>query len=328
MRRLAFCAFITSAFLFISGIAVAEEGSVAKESSLAKAHCGAERGKCLKKNKKKKIPQVVKKQTVHKNPPIRVTGKRVLPPKKQDPATPISSPGEPRLTAGQQEMQKLFGECIKYSTPENPVSAVKEFIFSEQRKLEDAPGWRALLAAIHGSRTHHTQEICFARAYGLKGFRSIAEIKAETGRALVPIVSPYVEVVESEIPPERRLARNWTRDYVVELGEAMHQYFIGKKGSTFGAPPLRITSMIRSFDDQAYQVRMGKSPADCRHRFLCSTHTTGSSLDLGFRDVSAEQVTWLRNKLIEDQRAQKIYFIVERDHFHVFVIPPEYIGEE
>ena len=108
----------------------------------------------------------------------------------------------------------------------------------------------------------------------------------------------------------------------------MHRHFSVKDGSRGGVLPLRVTSIIRSFEDQAYQVRRGKSPADCRYQFLCSTHTTGSAFDLGFRDLGPEQKQWLQSKLIADQRARRIYFIVERDHYHVFVLPPEYIGEE
>lgn len=327
MRRFVFCALVFFAALLVPLGGARGEITETGELVIARVDCGTDKTKCLKAGKKKKVSQVKQKNVP--NPPVRVKGKRVSPQQNAPGLTPPSpKSGQPRLTAAQQEMLDRFNECLGYSSVENPVDAVKEFVFSEQQKLEDLPGWRAPLAAIYGSRSHHAYEVCFTRAYGLKGFRSLLEIKTETGQALLPIESPYVEIVEREIPPERRLARSWTRDYVVELADAMRQYFAEKYGTNVKIAPLEVNSMIRSFDDQAGLVRAGRSPADCRYRFLCSTHTTGSSLDIGFRQVSREQKAWLRKQLIEDQRTRKIYFIVEFDHYHVFVLPPEYIGEE
>jgi hypothetical protein len=85
---------------------------------------------------------------------------------------------------------------------------------------------------------------------------------------------------------------------------------------------------VRSFEIQARLVRIGKSPASCDYLPICSTHTTGSSIDISVRLLSLKQFTWLEARLREDRKAGKILMIYEffGGHFHVFVIPPEYVA--
>jgi hypothetical protein len=229
------------------------------------------------------------------------------------------------LSSKQDAMRDAFMECVAKVSEGNPTQAVVDFVFSAQATRE-GPGLKALWQSLRGSPVHHGHEVCLARVFGLRGFRNVGEVLSEAGNLLVEIPSPYVEVVEKEIPPDRRFTRPWVRDYVTTLAEDMHEHF-ASLGST-SSPPLRVTSMIRSFDDQAKEVRAGRSPADCRFPFLCSTHTTSSSLDLGFRDMGGKERAWLDARLAADQKARKIFFIIERSHYHVFVLPPEYMGEE
>lgn len=230
------------------------------------------------------------------------------------------------LLSGKQEaMREAFAECIRNVTDASPTAAVVEFVFQEQA-VRERSGLRAFWLALRGSTAHHAHEVCLARTFRLRGFRDLAAIEREAGKLLVAIPSPYVEVVAKEIPADRRFTRPWVRDYITVLARDMHQYF-AQEGNV-SPSLLRITSMIRSYEDQAKEVRRGHSPADCRYPFLCSTHTSGSSLDLGLKDVSRQGRAWLEARLIADQKARKIFFIIERSHYHVFVLPPEYMGEE
>lgn len=286
-----------------------------------KVQCRASQEVCKKTAKKKQVKK-------GKKAPVRVN-KPVVPPKDQEQSlSPSEGPirGQSQLSAKQEAMRDAFNICIRYSTKEDPVLGVKKYIFDEQRALEEGGGWRRLMSAIRGSPEHHAHEVCLARAYALMGFKNQSEINEESGKALLPILSPHVDVAEDEIPKGRRLARSWTKEYIEELADDLHRTFASNDGS----PPvrLRVTSMIRSFEDQQGEVRKGRSPADCRYEFLCSTHTTGSALDIGFKDIRRDVRAWLQERLHADQRKELIYFIVEGSHFHVFVLPPEYIGEE
>ena len=254
--------------------------------------------------------------------------KKVLPrgPEITSPRGPLAEPSQ--LSQKQEEMRVVFSECMRQADNGNTVANVVEFVFGRQSGRENG-GPRALRQAMHGSVEHHAEEICLTRAFGLRGFRDLAEItNATKNGTLVTISSPYLEIADNEIPEARRYARPWLRDYVTGLAEDMHAHFSGENAPRVGYSPLRITSMIRSFADQAALVRRGASPADCRYGFLCSSHTSGSALDFGFRNVSIIQRLWLERRLVEDQRARKIFFILEYTHYHVFVLPPKYIGDE
>lgn len=234
---------------------------------------------------------------------------------------------KPLLSSKQEAIRDAFSECIRHVTEADRTRAVVDFVFQEQTAREEN-GLRSFWQALRGSPEHHGQEVCLARTFGLRGFRDLADIRNEAGDRLVEISSPYVDVVTKEIPPDRRYTRPWVRDYIAGLARDMHQHFAKDEQSGEHFVPLRVTSMIRSFEDQAKEVRRGLSPADCRYAFLCSTHTSGSSLDLGLKDIGQQKRAWLESRLIADQQKHKILFIIERSHYHVFVLPPEYMGEE
>lgn len=227
-----------------------------------------------------------------------------------------------KLTRRQEEIRAAFNECISRSTEDNPVEEVKRFVFEEQKDREH--GFWGVIEAFRGSPVHHGHEVCLGRAYGLATFRTVRAIRAEHGKLLVRLVSPDIFFPrgrngKDEVPLERRYARAWVVDYVKVLAKDFR--------SQFGVP-LRIGSVIRDAATQNMLVRRGLSPADCRYEFLCSTHTTGSAIDLGTKDVSIAQQRWLRDRLLADQRKQKIFFIRENSHFHLFIIPPQFMGEE
>lgn len=286
-----------------------------KATSVSQTRC--QKNAALSGCKKGNAPKA-KKKTLTKKIPERVT------PLVNESAAPEEA--TPPLSVKQSAMREAFMECMKLSTPASPTNDVVEFVFRTQATRENA-SLRSFLQAWRGSPVHHGHEVCLVRAFGLKGFRDLLDIKEDAGTRLVDVASPHVDVVKSEVPPDRRFAREWVRDYVHVLGWDMHQHFL-KHGSGESPPSLRITSMIRSHEDQATLVRRGKSPADCRYDFLCSSHTSASGIDLGLKHVGRAERVWLEQRLIFDQRARKIFFIRENSHYHVFVIPPKYMGEE
>jgi hypothetical protein len=231
------------------------------------------------------------------------------------------------LTQKQSQIRDAYAECIRHSSAEEPIANVLNYVFEAQMAREDA-SIKSFFLALRGSTVHHGHEVCLVRAFGLKGFRTVLEAREDVGAMLVNISSPYIEVVESEIPFDRRFARTWVRDYVVGIAQDMNEHFQKEGTHIISFSPLRITSMLRTYEEQEETVRRGLSPADCRYVFLCSSHTSGSGIDIGLRRISIAQNTWLEKRLLEDQRSRKIFFIRERSHYHVLVIPPEYIGEE
>lgn len=279
------------------------------------------RAECRKNHKQKLCKKVKKPQRSGKHK----VRQNKLPPVADPSRVPLGA--KLLLSSKQEAIRDAFSECIRHVTETNRTGAVVDFVFREQTAREEN-GLRAFWSALRGSTAHHGHEVCLARTFRLRGYRDLADIRREAGGQLVEISSPYVEVVSKEIPPDRRFTRPWVRDYIAGLAHDMHQHFALEEQAGEHFVPLRVTSMIRSFEDQAKEVRRGLSPADCRYAFLCSTHTSGSSLDLGLKDIGQQKRAWLEARLIADQQKHKILFIIERSHYHVFVLPPEYMGEE
>ena len=278
---------------------------------------------CKAKPSQKKCVKQVKK----KPPAKQVSPKRKIAPKEKTQVAKVAKKPLAKtstLSQKQNAMREAFMECMSRSTADDPIGAVMEYVFSEQKKLEQTlilKYWKVHL----GSTEHHGHEICLARAFGLKTFRTLDDISAEHEKLLARldlsrIVFPKDKKGEDSVPPERQYARDWVVDYIEEVSDSFYDQF----GSQ-----MRIGSVIRDADGtQARLVRDGESMADCRYDYLCSTHTTGSTFDIGMKDVSGTERAWIKERLISDQKTKRIYFIVEGSHFHVFVLPPEFMGEE
>ncbi len=309
MRHSAYAIFALFAALLFGGVRAGTTTEYTPASS--QCHKNAKQKQC-----KRAKPAVTKKVVAKKKPKVAAPALR-----------PSHKPETGRFSLKQESMREAFDECIRGATEVSPTASVVDFVFQQQLEREQG-GLGAWLKSLRGSPDHHGQEVCLARAFGLRGFKNLAEITDEAGKLLVEIDSPFVDVVGNEIPADRRLTRPWVRDYIVVLARDMHQLFLKEGDASIAPPSVRVTSMIRSHEDQAKQVRSGRSPADCRYHFLCSTHTSGSSLDLGLKDVGKAQRAWLETRLIADQKARKIFFIIERSHYHVFVLPPAFMGEE
>lgn len=181
--------------------------------------------------------------------------------------------------------------------------------------------------SLKGSPVKLGRETCLAEVMGLTHYRTVAEIaRAVEARELVTITSSLIAFPD-DVPLERRVARPWVNDYIVTLAKDMER-FVNAERVEHSDPLLRIPSTVRSFDVQGRLVRMGRSPANCDYLPICSTHTTGSSIDISLRYLSAQQFAWLEARLRADRKAGKILVISEflGGHFHMLVIPPEYVA--
>jgi hypothetical protein len=179
--------------------------------------------------------------------------------------------------------------------------------------------------SLKGTPEKLGRETCLAHVLGLSHYFGPRHIdRAVANGELIAITSPLLAFPE-DIPFGRRSARPWVNDYIVSLARDMERFVYAEHSDTFS---LRIPSAVRSFDVQDRLVRRGQSPADCFYLSICSTHTTGSAIDISVRFLSPEQFTWLEARLRADRKFGKILVIYEQrgGHFHMFVIPPEYVA--
>lgn len=230
--------------------------------------------------------------------------------------------GKPRslpmaLSSKQMEMQSAHEACMAHA--EKGREAVLDHVFgaftfeiAEATSMADSI-WR-------GSPEHHGNEVCLARMIGLSQYASPDAVSQDAGIELVPMTSSQLYLPPNMFREEERFARPWVHTYLELLASRLANR-LGVDERIFGAR-LRVTSLLRTVPVQQHLVRRGMSPADCRHVFLCSTHTTGAAVDLGFRGVEWKERQALFELLVEDQVHRKVYFIIEGSHFHLFVLPP------
>lgn len=183
---------------------------------------------------------------------------------------------------------------------------------------------RALERNFSGEGYLLGNEVCLADAIGLKRYETLPDIESakQSGELVEVSASPGL-VIADDLPDVRHYARPWVREYLVALARDMEAHFAKEGGSDF--TPLRVSSLVRSYKDQR---RQKNSPASCWTE-ICSTHTTGSAVDVSnnpFR-MGKKEREWLRERLVLDRKNGKIVIVEEwfPPHFHIFVLPPEFV---
>lgn len=181
-------------------------------------------------------------------------------------------------------------------------------------------------------------ENCAADSIGLRRYQTPGEIVHDHGKILSPIDSPLVWV-RDDLPHERRVCLPWVRDYLIELASHIQEHpNVDYQNNEI----ITATSLVRSRLDQnriSQSRKMfrrikgkiktfflpGKSFADCSSSAVCSTHLTGSAVDIKFpKNLISQKL--LYEKLLLDRQQGKILVIAEQkgNHYHIFIFPPEY----
>ncbi len=115
-----------------------------------------------------------------------------------------------------------------------------------------------------------------------------------------------------------RYARPWVKRFLASEGRRFAGAFPGMQ--------FKVTSLVRTEQYQNFLIRNRHNPNAVRGQTpsTLSPHLTGSTLDISKKNLTLEQVRWLRTRLIELKRLNRIIAVEERrtNSFHVFVIPP------
>ena len=98
--------------------------------------------------------------------------------------------------------------------------------------------------------------------------------------------------------------------------------FMNDVGGTEKYPKPKVTSMVRDLD---YQLHSVKSAAKCNEPETCSTHLTGATFDISFKNMSHAQYKWMYDRLLRDRDLGAINAIHEpwSGCFHIFVLPQD-----
>ena len=124
--------------------------------------------------------------------------------------------------------------------------------------------------------------------------------------------------VDDHVDPSRRYLQKWAYAYLVNIALDFKKEVVSSKDY----PKLKVTSLVRDLD---YQLHRVKSVAKCKTPETCSTHLTGATFDISFKNMSREQYKWMYDRLSRDRDLGAVNAIHEpwSGCFHIFVLPPE-----
>ena len=183
-----------------------------------------------------------------------------------------------------------------------------------------------------------------AHHYGLEFVRNDNEILAlaEEGR-LVQVRDTETYYVDPDMGKEYsgnrnalRYARPWVVTLLQHIGKAFQDRFFrgvytwkNNQWVFEYQPRLKVGSLIRTPQWQrGIRIKQGNPNATtaqrCKKRqYNCSTHLTGSVVDISTKDLPHEQKVWLREFLFNLQRQELIAVVeeIKTNAFHVFVYP-------
>ena len=109
-------------------------------------------------------------------------------------------------------------------------------------------------------------------------------------------------------------ARAYTRNFVLEFSGLFYARF-GKK--------IMVTSLVRTEEYQKRLRRAGNPNAAPVRGGLRSAHLTGSVVDISFKDLSDDEISWISGWLKSAMKKNRLYAIKESRGgcFHIMVLP-------
>lgn len=134
-------------------------------------------------------------------------------------------------------------------------------------------------------------------AEGLTRIEDDAQLNAMRREGdLVPLPVSAQLRVNPELPMNRRYARPWTEQFLVNTARA--HYFRFHR-------PLQVNSAVRTVAYQRYLIRVNGNAAPAEGS-TASPHLTGAAVDIGKKGLSLSEIAWMRAYLLPLEAAGKI----------------------
>ncbi len=158
------------------------------------------------------------------------------------------------------------------------------------RRIHFVPPLRGSLASLE--RQNQRDE-----AEGLVRIEDDAQLnQLEADRAIVPVPVSYSLRVNPDLPANRRYCRPWTSRFLADLARSHYARF---------HRVLQVNSAVRTvqFQRSLLAVNGNAAPAEGD---IASPHLTGAAVDIGKKDMSLSELSWMRAWLLPLQTAGKI----------------------
>ena len=169
------------------------------------------------------------------------------------------------------------------------------------------------LVSLHGSKKVAKHQNAVADKENLSRIANDAQLNRFIKNGLLIRLEDTVFIkLDPRLDKKYHYVRPWTLDFLNDLG--MHF------GAKFPNSSLQINSAVRTTESQKAlrRVNGNAAPTDGPTQ---SSHTTGATVDIAKKDLSADQMEWLGNYLREKKEAGKIDAVEEKHQsvFHVMV---------
>jgi hypothetical protein len=165
---------------------------------------------------------------------------------------------------------------------------------------------------LRGSLESLTRQNQRDEAEGLVRIEDDAQLdQLETSGDIVPLSASSSLRVNPDLPANRRYARAWTARFLTDLARSHYARF---------HRALQVNSAVRTVEFQRSLIAINgnAAPADGD---IASPHLTGAAVDIGKKDMSFSELSWMRAWLLPLQTAGKIDVEEEfyQSCFHVTV---------
>jgi len=158
------------------------------------------------------------------------------------------------------------------------------------RRIRFVPPLRGSLASLE--RQNQRDE-----AEGLVRIEDDAQLnQLEADRAIVPVPASYSLRVNPDLPANRRYCRPWTSRFLADLARSHYARF---------HRALQVNSAVRTVQFQRSLLAVNGNAAPA-YGDIASPHLTGAAVDIGKKDMSLSELSWMRAWLLPLQTAGKI----------------------
>jgi len=204
---------------------------------------------------------------------------------------PLQSSGPSDLVGA--PVNTTAGPETRASTVGGMSLATREAIAEEAGTPEVLPGlyrYGRLVVPppMRGTREILVHQNLIADEEGLSRIQDDEDLRRMRGeRMLVDFPESASLHVNAELAGDRRCARPWTVRFAADIARAYYVRF---------HQPLQVNSAVRTV---AYQVRLRRTNGNAAGigGEMASPHLTGEAIDFGKRDMTTEEIAWMRTYL-------------------------------
>jgi len=141
-------------------------------------------------------------------------------------------------------------------------------------------------------------------------------LRFEASQELVPVPETDALKFATDLAPDHRYCRPWTRDFLQDFSQAYYEQFHS---------PIQINSLVRTVEQQ-HRLRRWNRFAAPESGDTASTHLTGVTFDMSRRGLTFDQYEWIRNYLLPLQAQGMVDPIEERQPVLHVVVYEKYAG--